>query len=372
MKKNIRQDLKFLFNLAAGLTLALGFAAFTPQNAAAQTAMVTNNFVAYPDATKPSPTPDLSSAYQCQIDPKYYPNDGTDDYKAAGGMPFSGTKHDRSFYNGADVSPSNSSEDQWVKAALIEFDQPTANNNPTTGTNKYRYPNHCLTICGEVTCSNPVRQVQPPEGSSAGTMYQGSGSFPIQTVLFEIFKYQKNANPYNPDSAPPIRTIALYPAQEKIDNAMCRGVGAYKIMLNGEFKGGGSCCECCKDDGTVDLDGDCGNKKRGAVDFLVPDGISDAGTACKDTCTKFNPTNVQFDKEACINGETRLRFCAPWDGAYEIDGEFGKSNGQFGYRTTISSKWPGDGVSTSDVDIQHTIVYPGNQQIPIQVDVTNV
>jgi flagellar hook assembly protein FlgD len=57
---------------------------------------------------------------------------------------------------------------------------------------------------------------------------------------------------------------------------------------------------------------------------------------------------------------------------YEIDGEHGKSNGQFGYRTTITSKWPGDGVSTPDIDLTHTIVYPGSQQIPIQVDVTNV
>ena len=57
---------------------------------------------------------------------------------------------------------------------------------------------------------------------------------------------------------------------------------------------------------------------------------------------------------------------------YEIDGEFGQSNGDFGYRTTISSNWPGDGVSTPEIDLSHTIVYPGKDQIPIQVDVTNI
>ena len=57
---------------------------------------------------------------------------------------------------------------------------------------------------------------------------------------------------------------------------------------------------------------------------------------------------------------------------YEIDGEFGETNGDFGFRTTISSNWPGDGISTPEIDLSHTIVYPGENQIPIQVDVTNI
>ena len=67
-----------------------------------------------------------------------------------------------------------------------------------------------------------------------------------------------------------------------------------------------------------------------------------------------------------------IRFCTSWDGSYEIQGEFGKTNGQFGFRGTINTEYPGDGIAIENISINQTYPYPGNNQFPIQVDVTNV
>ncbi len=67
-----------------------------------------------------------------------------------------------------------------------------------------------------------------------------------------------------------------------------------------------------------------------------------------------------------------IRFCTSWDGSYEILGEFGKTNGQFGFRSTIKTDYPGDGMAVENINIEQTYPYPGNNQYPIQVDVTNV
>lgn len=67
-----------------------------------------------------------------------------------------------------------------------------------------------------------------------------------------------------------------------------------------------------------------------------------------------------------------VRFCAPWDGSYEILGEFGKTNGQFGFRAYLHTDYPGDGIAIENITIDDSYVYPADNQYPIQVDVTNV
>jgi len=353
--------------------------------ASAQTAMVTSNFVSYP-ATAPS------ANYQCVP--------GTT-------LPVAKDTSDRSFVSNPISGANVQSVDPWVNSALIEYDKPFPSD--TVGTNPY--PNHCLMFCGEVTCANPVRKVTAPSGTSV--YLEDSGDFPIQSVLFEIFKYQKNANPYNADSTPPIRTIALYPQ----DDNVCHGVKA--IKTSGDYKNKSCCDECwpttgacvesttcssstsssqcnshpyciwdsdssyCKVDtssvncSTYDS-GTCGTSPYSTYCVWSSTGTRTVATSpdsdCTATCANFTTAGktATYNYNQCTSGITKLSFCAAWDGMYEIDGEFGKSNGQFGYRTTISSKWPGDGVSTPDIDISHTIVYPGENQIPIQVDTTDV
>lgn len=105
------------------------------------------------------------------------------------------------------------------------------------------------------------------------------------------------------------------------------------------------------------------------------DACSQAGASA----TTYNGCCIEAGHSDCIifdnNGAESnkpLTFCTAWDGSYEIAGEFGKTNGNYGYRATVSTHVPGDGVSVDNIEFESTIVYPGMNQIPIQVDVTNV
>ncbi len=84
-------------------------------------------------------------------------------------------------------------------------------------------------------------------------------------------------------------------------------------------------------------------------------------------CVVFDNNGVETNKA--------LSFCTGWDASYEIAGEFGKTNGNYGFRATVSTDVPSDGVIADRIEISETGVYPGHNgatQIPIQVDVTNV
>ena len=63
-------------------------------------------------------------------------------------------------------------------------------------------------------------------------------------------------------------------------------------------------------------------------------------------------------------------FCAAWDASYNLNGQFGKTNGQYGFRAKVTTQQTTSQGST--VDIEQTSAYPGQNQIPIQVDVLNV
>ena len=496
-------------NCKVPVLLVLGLL-FGISNLFAQTAMVTNNFVYYPDSADKN--------YQCRTLPKDI-----------------NMLYDRSFYTTATAYNTNvQSVDPWVNSALIEFDKVF----PDEKTSNPPYPNHCLTLCAEVTCSNPVRKVESSDGndtSGATHVYtMASGDFPIQTILFDIFKYQANINPYSPDSAPPIRTIAMYPSPNSDINNICKGVPVYDCKDssgNDDPTKCKSCCDNCtwptqesycspksgsctlsscnttycnlknrecfndhNDDWCTDEGGstyaNCNQRYPGVCELVggvckyigpnscttnyISTGVCNSdvchrkgscrnystnkceeeangqaqceglygdicewvngtcqyksSTICHDhylateecdtdvcqslsqSCTQKDPSpcdgalqsacttspasyycqwhnfgSVSCDdcdesvmahfknKDQCNAGITTLNFCTAWDGSYEIDGEFGKTNGQFGYRTTIKTNYPGDGISVaSDLSIEHMIVYPGDTQIPIQVDVTNV
>ena len=400
---------------------------FFGANLMAQTATITQNFVAYPINTNNIAGVTGESFGDCQISVERAEM----------------TQNNVSYYK-TPISPVNST-DPWVNSALIEYSQQKVDN----GGNKIvSYPNNCLSFCSDITCSNPTRMVEGSDGSDNTKIYPvRSGDFPIQSVLFEIFKYQQNSNPYNPDSTPPIRTIAIYPTD---GNNICYGVGVYDDTGSDPTKAK-SCCDAitwnkgcqpqCSDTSatcnstyctascagsmrycsTVSSQSACNsypqcywstvsnsclqnnyscssynNNRSNCVasgctwncdaktdspcaNFLVKGTCaSDSNCTWSDKANTTNQTSCRataqnfISKADCYSGTTRLKFCAAWDGMYEIDGEFGQSNGDFGYRTTISSNWPGDGVSTPEIDLSHTIVYPGKDQIPIQVDVTNI
>ena len=63
-------------------------------------------------------------------------------------------------------------------------------------------------------------------------------------------------------------------------------------------------------------------------------------------------------------------YCSAWDASYNLNGDFGKTNDYFGFRAMVkTSQTTSQGTS---IDIQQTGAYPGQNQIPIQVDVTDI
>ena len=347
------------YNKAGGVLfcvfMAAFFAVFGASSAQAQTAMVTEVSVNYPDDSYVHSVAYNGTderGYQCQL----LPDSSLSDLK------------DVSFFipdsSNAELRRLDNNMDPWHNSALIEFDQPFFTNISSIGNGNY-YPNQCLNLCAQVTCANPARKTDGSTGTSSSTLNTtydvASSDFPIQSVLFEIFKYQPNSNPYNADSTPPIRTIALTPVGSTGANT-CYGVGVSQTGSAGDIE-----TESCCDVG-------CVNDVWGTTTAKA----KDSTTICNATCQNFK------SYENCKAGTTILKFCAAWDGSYEIDGEFGKSNGQFGFRANVQTKWPGDGVSSGDVEVNHTMAYPGIvssstdtdyatvAQIPIQVDVTNV
>ena len=240
--------------------------------------------------------------------------------------------------------PGNANKnDPWVSSALIEYDQPYPS--PTAENN---YPNHCLALCMDVVCTNrPMSQ----------STY--SIAFPLQQIKFDIVKYYNGKNIENPDETPAVRTIDLYP---DTDSTKC---GSYHCPGGPDE---GLTCPAPK----YELrDGQCLVIKNGSTTAM-----SNCELGAKSGDNYANCPNdvcpfVIFNDDGTPSGDP-ITFCAAWDGSYEIGGEFGKSNGDFAFRATVATDFPGDNIITDKIEFNSTIAYPGMNQIPIQVDVTNV
>ena len=63
-------------------------------------------------------------------------------------------------------------------------------------------------------------------------------------------------------------------------------------------------------------------------------------------------------------------FCAAWTASYNLNGLFGKSNGQFGFRAKVKTNQVS--ATAGNISIEQTSAYPGANQKPIGVDVVNV
>lgn len=63
-------------------------------------------------------------------------------------------------------------------------------------------------------------------------------------------------------------------------------------------------------------------------------------------------------------------FCTAWAGSYNLNGVFGKSNGIFGFRAKIKTNQVSP--TAGNIVIEQTSAYPGQNQLPIKVDVVNV
>lgn len=90
------------------------------------------------------------------------------------------------------------------------------------------------------------------------------------------------------------------------------------------------------------------------------------------TISIYNVTNrCNFPDQPSTNStQTIGTYCAAWDGFQNIDGQFGKVNGNYGFRAKVKTSQTTSQGTT--VDIEQTSAYPGQNQIPIQVNVTDI
>ncbi|WP_428076445.1 hypothetical protein [Candidatus Avelusimicrobium fimicolum] len=250
----------------------------------------------------------------------------------------------RSFVTTPNPTSNQNSTDPWVSSALIEYDQPY----PNTTVNDNKYPNHCLALCMQVVCTNrPMAQATY------------SIAFPLQNITFDIVKYYNGKNIKDAEGTPAIRSIDLYPDINN-NTAKC---GSYRCP--GGPNDGYTC--------TAPL-----YEKRGTKCYNLGT-TTEASDQCSDTlsadksgnCANKNCNYIIFNNDGQPSG-SEIPFCAAWDGSYDIAGEFGKSNGDFAFRATVATDFPGDNVAVDKIEFNSTIAYPGENQIPIQVDVTNV
>ncbi len=287
------------------------------------------------------------------------------------GTDLKNSKHNRSFVSGSLTNANGSTyADPWENSALIEYDQPYPSpSSPASPAVANNYPNHCLGLCMTVYCANKPL-----------AMSTYSIAFPLQTIKFDIVKYYGGKNIASSNDTPPIRTLTMYPGSGqngtvKAEDYIC---GSYHCY---DAQSGTTCPSanlyCSKVNGTMKCkaEGATGAPTLAYITKGCQDsGVTAAGQQC---CTnKYGgvkgATNcVIFDDNGREYGSP-MSFCAGWDGSYEISGEFGKTNGQYGFRATVQSDVPGDNITVDKINIDSTIPYPGENQIPIQVDVTNV
>ena len=256
----------------------------------------------------------------------------------------SNAEENRSFAFTPSPSGNSNQTDPWVSSALIEYDQPYPSTTPADN----KYPNHCLALCMQVVCTNrPMAQATY------------SIAFPLQNVTFDIVKYYNGKNIKDAEGTPAIRSIDLYPDINK-DTAKC---GSYRCP--GGPNDGYTC--------TAPLYEKRGNTcyKLGTTTAVTGQCSDTLETATDKNCANKNCNYIIFNNDGQPSG-TGIPFCAAWDGSYDIAGEFGKSNGDFAFRATVATDFPGDNVAVDKIEFNSTIAYPGENQIPIQVDVTNV
>ena len=86
------------------------------------------------------------------------------------------------------------------------------------------------------------------------------------------------------------------------------------------------------------------------------------------TCSQNSGTPVP--QQIYNNTTGGAWFCAAWDGSYNLNGIFGKTNGQYGFRAKVTTRQTT--AQGTSIDIEQTSAYPGQNQIPIQINVTNI
>ena len=268
----------------------------------------------------------------------------------------SGATENRSFAFTPSPSGNSNQTDPWVSSALIEYDQPYPSTTPADNA----YPNHCLALCMQVVCTNrPMAQATY------------SIAFPLQNVTFDIVKYYNGKNIKDAEGTPAIRSIDLYPDTNstKCGSYHCIGSSGGNPCSSAQYSCTGNLS--CSAKSSTDASCNWNTGTATCKNLVTKATVTVSSTNAKSYCGTYGENCMVFNGDGAEDGEP-ITFCAAWDGSYDIAGEFGKSNGDFAFRATVATDFPGDNVAVDKIEFNSTIAYPGENQIPIQVDVTNV
>ena len=119
--------------------------------------------------------------------------------------------------------------------------------------------------------------------------------------------------------------------------------------------------------------------------FKFEDGTNPTDPATAPPLRTFfidSPGNTGAGVTSLLPASGTDAYCVLWDGSYNIQGEFGKTNGQYGFRVTVKTNQSGG--ASGNIVITQTRAYPSGAtynaaaapaavpQKPITVDVTNV
>lgn len=86
--------------------------------------------------------------------------------------------------------------------------------------------------------------------------------------------------------------------------------------------------------------------------------------------TEGSPSKCNFSESNTGVPQKVGHYCAAWDGSYNLNGDFGKTNGNYGFRAKVKTQQTS--AQGTQIDIEQTAAYPGQNQIPIQVDATDI
>ena len=271
------------------------------------------------------------------------------------------TNNDRSFVTSPAPLSNKNKMDPWVSSALIEYDQPY----PDTTVANNKYPNHCLALCMQVVCTNkPMSQATY------------SIAFPLQNITFDIVKYYNGKNIKDAEGTPAIRSIDLYPDTNstKCGSYHCIGSSGGNPCSSAKYSCTGNvyCSAKSSTDASCNWHGTSSTcTELSTKNTPTPNRVTVTTSNASTICGTYGEDCMVFNGDGAEDGDP-ITFCAAWDGSYEIAGEFGKSNGDFAFRATVATDFPGDNIAVDKIEFNSTIAYPGENQIPIQVDVTNV
>lgn len=211
-------------------------------------------------------------------------------------------------------------DDIWKYSAKIEFDQPV----DQYGTSPKLKTIEGTGLPADISTDKANYKFFYPNSclmlcaSIQCTSSTAPISFGVDELVFEIFKFADGSNPLDSSTSPALKTISVF------------NLGA------------GKRCRFCDGSGSSD----------------------------DNACTKGEAAGDEtwhYTSQGPLNFGT---FCAAWDGSYNLAGDFGKTNGFYGFRAIVKTNQQSS--QGTQVDVMQTAAYPGQNQIPVRVDVVDV